>query len=159
FLLLSLTYLLINYVFGRLSRATGELKERVHELEILNGTARRLASSLQLEELVETVARETCRAIPEAEAGAPGDPPPEGAAGVGLLPRADGGRRGRRRLGDEERQGAADRRSAERRRVARRRRHAGHSLVARRAAVHVRRHRGRDRGAEHARQRVPRRGP
>jgi diguanylate cyclase (GGDEF)-like protein len=68
FLLLSLTYLLINFVFGRLSRATGELKERVHELEILNGTARRLASSLQLEELVETIAREACRAIPEAEA-------------------------------------------------------------------------------------------
>jgi len=31
-------------------------------------TARRLSSSLQLEELVEAVARETCKAIPEAEA-------------------------------------------------------------------------------------------
>jgi len=68
FLLLSLTYLLINYVFARLSRASAELAGRVHELEILNATARRLSSSLQLEELVEAVARETCRAVPEAEA-------------------------------------------------------------------------------------------
>ena len=68
FLLLSLTYLLINYVFSRLSRARGELQERVHELEILNVTARKLSASLQLEELVEAVARETCKAIPEAEA-------------------------------------------------------------------------------------------
>ena len=68
FLLLSLTYLLINFVFSRLSRARGELEARVHDLEILNATARRLSASLQLEELVETIARETCKAIPEAEA-------------------------------------------------------------------------------------------
>ncbi|MDB4953461.1 MAG: diguanylate cyclase with sensor [Myxococcales bacterium] len=68
FLLLSLTYLLINFVFSRLSRTSTELKHRVNELEILNATARRLSASLQLEELVETVARETCTAIPEAEA-------------------------------------------------------------------------------------------
>jgi diguanylate cyclase (GGDEF)-like protein len=68
FLLLSLTYLLINFVFGRLTRARSSLAERVRELEILNGTARRLSASLQLEELVETVAREACKAIPEAEA-------------------------------------------------------------------------------------------
>src|SRR5262249_16848885 len=36
-------------------------------LEVLNQSARRLAASLQLEELVETVARETTHAIPEAE--------------------------------------------------------------------------------------------
>jgi putative methionine-R-sulfoxide reductase with GAF domain len=68
FVLLSLTYLLINFVFARLSRASHELEGRVHDLEILNATARRLASSLQLEELVEAVARETTKAIPEAEA-------------------------------------------------------------------------------------------
>ncbi len=68
FLLLSLTYLLINFVFSRLSRARSELQERVHDLEILNVTARKLSASLQLEELVEAVARETCKAIPEAEA-------------------------------------------------------------------------------------------
>jgi diguanylate cyclase (GGDEF)-like protein len=68
FLLLSLTYLLINFVFSRLSRARGELEARVHDLEILNATGRRLSASLQLEELVETIARETCKAIPEAEA-------------------------------------------------------------------------------------------
>lgn len=68
FLLLSLTYLLINLVFSRLSRTRKQLEERVSDLEILNATARRLAASLQLEELVEAVARETCRAIPEAEA-------------------------------------------------------------------------------------------
>ncbi|MBX3157401.1 MAG: sensor domain-containing diguanylate cyclase [Deltaproteobacteria bacterium] len=68
FLLLSLTYLLINLVFSRLSRTRRQLEARVHDLEILNATARRLSASLQLEELVEAVARETCRAIPEAEA-------------------------------------------------------------------------------------------
>ena len=68
FLLLSLTYLLINLVFARLSRARHELQERVADLEILNVTARRFSASLQLEELVEAVARETCKAVPEAEA-------------------------------------------------------------------------------------------
>ena len=68
FMLLSLTYLLINLVFSRLSRARHQLQERVHDLEILTATARRLSASLQLEELVEAVARETCNAIPEAEA-------------------------------------------------------------------------------------------
>lgn len=68
FVLLSLTYLLINFVFARLSRARQELQERVHDLEILNATARRFSSSLQREELVEAIARETCKAIPEAEA-------------------------------------------------------------------------------------------
>jgi diguanylate cyclase (GGDEF)-like protein len=68
FMLLSLTYLLINFVFARLSRARHELQERVHDLEILNATGRRFSAALQLEELVEAVARETCKAIPEAEA-------------------------------------------------------------------------------------------
>jgi diguanylate cyclase (GGDEF)-like protein len=68
FLLLSLTYLLINLVFSRLSRAQHQLEERVHDLEILTATARRFSASLQLEELVDAVARETCNAIPEAEA-------------------------------------------------------------------------------------------
>ena len=68
FLLLSLTYLLINLVFSRLSRTQYQLEERVHDLEILTATARKLSASLQLEELVEAVARETVNAIPEAEA-------------------------------------------------------------------------------------------
>ncbi len=68
FLLLSLTYLLINLVFSRLSRTQKQLEERVHDLEILNVTARRFSASLQLEELVEAVAREICKAVPEAEA-------------------------------------------------------------------------------------------
>lgn len=68
FALLSLTYLLINFVFARLSRARHELQKRVHDLEILNVTARRFSASLQREELVEAVARETCKAIRAAEA-------------------------------------------------------------------------------------------
>jgi diguanylate cyclase (GGDEF)-like protein len=68
FMLLSLTYLLINFVFARLSRARHELQERVHDLEILNATGRRFSAALQLEELVEAVAREACKAIPEADA-------------------------------------------------------------------------------------------
>src|SRR6185436_12498076 len=58
----------IGVVFSRLSRTRKQLEERVHDLEILTATARRLAASLQLEELVEAVAREACKAIPEAEA-------------------------------------------------------------------------------------------
>jgi diguanylate cyclase (GGDEF)-like protein len=68
FLLLSFTYLLINFVFSRLSRTQKQLQERVHDLEILNLTGRKLSASLQLGELVEAVARETVKAIPEAEA-------------------------------------------------------------------------------------------
>lgn len=68
FLLVSVTYLLINLVVSRLSRTRKQLEARVHDLEILTASARRLAASLQLEELVEAVARETCKAIGEAEA-------------------------------------------------------------------------------------------
>ncbi len=68
FLLLSFTYLLINFVFSRLSRTQKQLQLRVHDLEILNLTGRKLSASLQLGELVEAVARETVKAIPEAEA-------------------------------------------------------------------------------------------
>ncbi|HET9988807.1 MAG TPA: sensor domain-containing diguanylate cyclase, partial [Kofleriaceae bacterium] len=68
FVLLSATYLLINYVFARLSRTSQLLEERVHDLEILNATARRFSASLQVEELVEAVARETSNAIPECDA-------------------------------------------------------------------------------------------
>jgi len=67
FLLLAATYLLINLVFYRLQRTSGKLHRRVKELEILNATSRELAASLQLHELVESLARETVRAIPEAE--------------------------------------------------------------------------------------------
>src|SRR5204862_7900631 len=53
FVLLSLTYLLINFVFARLSRARHQLQERVHDLEILNATGHKFSTALQLEELVE----------------------------------------------------------------------------------------------------------
>jgi diguanylate cyclase (GGDEF)-like protein len=68
FALVCATYLLVNFVFNRLSRASTNLRQRVRELEILDRTARKLSASLQLQELIETVARETLRAIPEAEA-------------------------------------------------------------------------------------------
>jgi diguanylate cyclase (GGDEF)-like protein len=68
FLLLCATYLLLHYVFSRLRRTSRDLAQRVRDLETLGATARTLASALELEELVETVARETCRAIPAAEA-------------------------------------------------------------------------------------------
>jgi diguanylate cyclase (GGDEF)-like protein len=68
FTLLGGTYVLFSFVFSRLARTGADLHRRVGELEILNSTARRLSASLELEELVETAARETTRAIPEAEA-------------------------------------------------------------------------------------------
>jgi diguanylate cyclase (GGDEF)-like protein len=68
FVLLSMTYLLINFMFARLARTSHQLAERLGDLEILNATARRFSSSLQVEELVEAVAREVSNAIPEADA-------------------------------------------------------------------------------------------
>lgn len=65
--LLGVTYLLLNFVVNRLSRASRALRARVAELETLNGTSRKLAAALQLHELVEAVARETMRALPEAD--------------------------------------------------------------------------------------------
>lgn len=67
FVLLAATYLLMNYAFHRLSWTGTMLRQRVSELENLNVMAHRLASSLQTRELVDTVARETLAAIPEAE--------------------------------------------------------------------------------------------
>lgn len=67
FTLLGATYLLVNFVFNRLSRASARLRARVTELETLNATARSLAQSLDTRGLVESVARETMRSIPGAE--------------------------------------------------------------------------------------------
>jgi len=67
FVLLGATYILINFIVKRLSSTSAELEQRVSDLEALSETARRLTSSLQIHELVETIARETIRAIPEAE--------------------------------------------------------------------------------------------
>jgi diguanylate cyclase (GGDEF)-like protein len=65
--LLGATYLVLNFAFSRLTRTSAALRQRVTELETLNATARRLAASLERQELVEVVAHETLRAIPEAE--------------------------------------------------------------------------------------------
>jgi len=65
--LLAATYLLVNLVYNRLSRATAALGGRVRELETLDRTAHQLAASLELPQLVATVSRETLRAIPAAE--------------------------------------------------------------------------------------------
>jgi diguanylate cyclase (GGDEF)-like protein len=66
FILLGTTYLLINFVFSRLSDTGAKLRQRVSELETLNRTAHVLAHSLQLHQLVESISRETAAAIPEA---------------------------------------------------------------------------------------------
>lgn len=65
--LLGATFLLINFVFSRLLRAQRTLRQRVTELETLDTTARALSQSLQSSSLIEPVARETLRAIPEAD--------------------------------------------------------------------------------------------
>src|SRR5215831_8059439 len=66
FILLGTTYLLINFVFSRLSDTGFKLRQRIGELETLNRTAHVLAHSLQLHELVESISRETAAAIPSA---------------------------------------------------------------------------------------------
>lgn len=65
-LLLGTTYLLIHFVFNRLSRTTSELRHRVEELETLHRTGRALAAALELPQIIEAVCRETVEAIPEA---------------------------------------------------------------------------------------------
>ncbi len=65
--LLGATFLVINFVFNRLLRAQRTLRQRVTELETLDTTARALSQSLQSARLIESVARETLRAIPEAD--------------------------------------------------------------------------------------------
>ncbi len=67
FMLLGATYLLINFAFNQVSQGRASLERRVGELETLNRTAHALAGSLQLHELIESIARETLAAIPEAE--------------------------------------------------------------------------------------------
>lgn len=68
FTLLAATHLVLNLVFNRLSRASAAGRARVGELELLDRTARALGSSIELPQVVATVARETVRAIPAAEA-------------------------------------------------------------------------------------------
>jgi diguanylate cyclase (GGDEF)-like protein len=67
FLLLGATYVVVNYFFSRLTDTSNKLGQRVKELETLNHASRALAASLQLHELVESLARETVRAIRGAE--------------------------------------------------------------------------------------------
>ncbi len=67
FSLLGATYLLINFALSRLTRTSDQLRHRVGELETLNAIARQLAASLERQELVTVVARETLRAIPQAD--------------------------------------------------------------------------------------------
>ncbi len=68
FALLAATHLLLNLVFNRLSEASAAGRARVGELELLDRTARALGSSIELPQVVATVAQETVRAIPAAEA-------------------------------------------------------------------------------------------
>ena len=67
FVLLGLTYLIVNFVCNRLAHASERLRQRVTELETLNRTARALAATLDRHELVETIGRETLAAVPEAQ--------------------------------------------------------------------------------------------
>jgi diguanylate cyclase (GGDEF)-like protein len=76
FSLLGATYVLINFVFNRLARASASLRQRVSELEALNRSARELGSTLALHQLGGITARETLAVVPGAELAAialPGD--------------------------------------------------------------------------------------
>jgi diguanylate cyclase (GGDEF)-like protein len=64
FVLLGATFLIINFILNRLSRARDKLRKRVAELETLNATARGLSRSLETRKLIQSVAREVVRAVP-----------------------------------------------------------------------------------------------
>ncbi len=65
--LLGATHLVLNLMFNRLARASAGGRARVRELELLDRTARALGSSIELEQVVATVARETAHAIAAAD--------------------------------------------------------------------------------------------
>ncbi len=67
FVFLCATYLLVNFIFNRLARASHGLRTRVRELEQLDHSARELARSIELPHVVATVARQVAQAIPAAE--------------------------------------------------------------------------------------------
>ncbi len=67
FVFLCATYLLVNFIFNRLARASHGWRSRLRELEQLDHSARELARSIELPHVVATVAREVVRAIPAAE--------------------------------------------------------------------------------------------
>ncbi|MBL8626237.1 MAG: sensor domain-containing diguanylate cyclase [Myxococcales bacterium] len=67
FAFLCATYLLVNFIFNRLARASHAWRARVRELEQLDHSARELARSIELPHVVATVARQVAQAIPAAE--------------------------------------------------------------------------------------------
>jgi diguanylate cyclase (GGDEF)-like protein len=66
FLLLAVTYLIINLVVKLLSDTSASLKRRVQELETLDNVSRVVTGALQLPELILRVAHQTVSVIPEA---------------------------------------------------------------------------------------------
>jgi diguanylate cyclase (GGDEF)-like protein len=66
FMLLGATFLLIDAVFRRLALTSQSLRQRVGELTTLNSVGRALSSTLQLRELLETIARTTLSAVERA---------------------------------------------------------------------------------------------
>ena len=65
--LLSISYVVLHWLFSRRQALALAHAARVRELEILNESAHALAGALELERLVESVARATCRALPAVE--------------------------------------------------------------------------------------------
>jgi diguanylate cyclase (GGDEF)-like protein len=65
-LLLGATYVLVNFMFNRVYLAQAVLRQRVHELEILNRLGHAIGAALEQRPIVERVARETLAALPEA---------------------------------------------------------------------------------------------
>jgi diguanylate cyclase (GGDEF)-like protein len=67
FVFVCLTYLALHYAFSRLRRTTLTLAQRVTDLERLNHSARQLASSIELETVIDAVATELPRAVAVAD--------------------------------------------------------------------------------------------
>jgi diguanylate cyclase (GGDEF)-like protein len=66
FLLLGTTFLLINAVFRKLTQTSASLRQRVAELTTLNDVGRAMNSTLQLDELLQQIARSTLSALERA---------------------------------------------------------------------------------------------
>jgi diguanylate cyclase (GGDEF)-like protein len=68
FVLLGVTYVVINLAFNRIRSTSASLGRRVADLEVLNATARALADSLHTGDVFEAAARAATRALPAASA-------------------------------------------------------------------------------------------
>ena len=67
FIILVATYVIVNFIFKKLSDARGRLDERVKDLQSLNRMGRTICSTLQADDLVSVLARQTLDVVEDGD--------------------------------------------------------------------------------------------